>query len=229
MLLFSMKGISQEIPKGFEITEIVKMAEAYRQVPNISFDIYFTYADSAHDDVVLEELKGSYKIHNGNYWGMLDSIEYLQGNQYNLAIFHKDSTITINNRQEYTAVFQIPLLDSVFRESSVSGMQVVRINDSTRSLKILFKPEAYYRSYEIQYDLNTFLIRKVKYYLKDSESGDDPNSSGIVCVAFTFSNYSTESVGEAYFDESKFIRRYGDQIIAQPAFEGFKLITADAQ
>jgi hypothetical protein len=224
-MLFSFKGFSQEVPKGLELLEIMKVSETYRQAPDVSFDMSFTYTDSITPNTILEQLQGSYKIHNGKYWGMIDSIEYLQGNQYNLAIYHKDSMITVNNRQEQTTVLQIPVMDSLFREANVANMQVTRLNDSTRSLKIVFNPESPYRSYEMQYDLNNFLIRKVKYYLQDNDMGaDNPGSSGVICITISFSNYSDTVVSEEYFNESKFVYRQGSELQLRPAYSGFRLI-----
>ena len=97
-LLFSLKSFSQEVPKGFELLELVKISEIYRLSSDISFDMAFTYADSAQPNTIMEQLQGSYKIHHGNYWGIIDSIEYLQGSLYNLAVFHNDSIINVSNR-----------------------------------------------------------------------------------------------------------------------------------
>lgn len=223
-LLLSLRGFSQEVPKGAELAEFIKISEAYRQLPDLSFNMAFTYADSAQPNTILEQLQGSYKIHNGKYWGMLDSIEYLQGSVYNLAIYHRDSIITVNDRQEYAGVLQIPMMDSLFREANVTSMQVTRLNDSTRSLVALFSPQSQYRRYEIQYDLKTFLIRKVKYYLPDPEHSDTPGSSGVICVSINFSNYSAQLISEDYFNESKFIYRQTDQVVPAPSFAGFRVV-----
>ncbi len=224
-LLFSLKGFSQEVPKGFELMEIVKISETYRLASDISFDMSITYADSTQPNTILEQLQGQNKIHNGKYWGTLDSIEYLQGSMYNLAVYRSDSMITVSNRQEYSKVLQIPLMDSLFRDANIADIQVTRVNDSTRSLKIIFNPESVYHSYGIQYDLNSFLIRNVKYYLTGADrSGDVSSSSGVDCVNIIFSNYSDEVVDEEYFNEGKFIYNQGGQLLPQSAFAGFKVM-----
>lgn len=224
-VFISFKSVSQEVPKGFELTEIVKIAETYRLAPNLSFNIHYTYSDSAQPNQVIEQLDGSHKIHNGKFWSMLDSIEFLQGNLYSLGIYHKDSLIIVNNRQDYTSVMQIPMMDSLFRESNVTDMQVTRLDDSTRSIKIQFTPQTQYRGYEMQYDINSFLIRKVKYYIPDPGDEDNPPvSSGVVCITINFLNYSEAPINEEYFNESKFIYRQGNELLSQPAFTGYRII-----
>ena len=224
--LFSFKSFSQEVPKGFELLEIVKISETYRLSSDISFDMSFTYADSAQPNSIMEQLQGSYKIHNGKYWGIIDSIEYLQGSLYNLAVFHKDSIISVSNRQEYSTVLQVPMMDSLFREANVSAMNVTKVNDSTRMLRVLFNPNSQYRSYEIQYDRNSFLIRNIKYYLPGMDDSDPPTGSGVICVAIHFSNYSQQPISEEYFNEARFVFRQGDEILARPLFDGFRVMVS---
>lgn len=225
-LLFSLKSFSQDVPKGFELMEIVKIAETYRLAPDLSFDMQFTYSDSVQPNTILEQLQGSYKIHDGKYWASIDSNEFIQGNQYSLGIFYNDSIIAVNNRQDYSNVMQIPMMDSLFREAHVAQMEVTKLNDSTRSLKIEFNSDGPYRGYEIQYDLNSFLIRKVKYYMSEAVGEDNPGSSGVVCITIGFSNYSGQVIDEDYFNETKFIYRQGDQFLTQPAFAGFRLMVS---
>lgn len=226
-MLFSLKSFSQEIPAGFEITELVKISEAYRITTDISYDMTFTYADSARQDTVLEQLQGNYKIHNGKYWGILDSIEYLQSSLYSMVIYHADSTILVNSRQEYAPVLQIPLMDSIFREANVARMEVSGLNDSTRSLRVIFNPGSYYHSYELQYDLNTFLLRQLKYYLPELDTNDFPGSSGIVCITINFSNYSGQAISDTFFNESRFVYEQGGQLLAQPSFTGYQVIVSN--
>jgi len=212
------RGNAQDIPKGFELMELMKVMETYKAYPDLSFSINYTYADSAHIDSTIEQVNGSYKIHNGKYWSSIDSVEFLQGNQYNLAVYHKDSTILVNKRQEYASVVQIPIMDSLFREANVSCIDVVNICDTTRSLIVKFKPGLYHHRYEIQYDRNTNLIRKVLYYFSDL---DNSCASGVICVKAVFSDYCFTTINEQYFDESKFLTKQSGQLVPNSGYAGF--------
>jgi hypothetical protein len=221
-LVCCLKSFSQEVPKGFELMELVKIAETYQTVADLSFTMQYTYADSAQPNNIIEQLSGSYKIHNGKYWNMLDSIEFLQGGLYSLAVYHRDSVIAINNRQEYTSLMQVPMMDSLFRQANVLSMLVDRLDDSTRSINIQFNPQGEYRSYEMQYDPNTYLIRKVKYHIPNTMA--DSTSSDVICITINFSNYSGAPVSEDYFNEGKFIYQQGGQLLPQPAYADFRLL-----
>jgi hypothetical protein len=224
LLAFSTSELyAQDIPKGLEQMEIIKVAEAYRTATNLSFDVNFTYADSATPASVTEQMAGAYKIRQGKYWGIIDSVEFLQGSQYNMAVYHHDSVIVISGRQEYTSVLQLPLMDSLFREANIADMSVRNLNDSTRSLRILFNRQSPYHSYEMEYDMITYRIRRVKYYLTEM-APDTPGASGVVCVTIQFSNYSENMLSDDAFSESKFVYRFADEVKLQPAYRDFRLM-----
>lgn len=222
MVSFS-KAQAQSVPNGLELMEIIKVNEAYRTAADLSFDINITYADSATPTSITERVIGSYKIHGGKYWGLIDNVEFLQGNQFNMAIYHNDSVIVITDRQEYTSVLQLPLMDSLFREANIADMSVSDVNDTARSLRILFKGHSPFHSYEMKYNNVTYRITQVKYYLTETEM-DATRANTVVCVSMNFSNYSEKLVSDDEFKESKFVYRFNDGIKLQPAYAGFRLM-----
>jgi hypothetical protein len=223
LVLSSTNTNAQSVPKGLEVMEIIKIGEAYRNASDLSFDINITYADSATQTSITEQIAGRYKIHAGKYWGIIDSMEFIQGAQFNLAVYHSDSVIVITDRQEYSSVLQLPLMDSLFREANIADMSVKDIDDSTRLLLIMFNEQSPYHSYQLKYDVATNRIKQVKYYLTEMAS-DVAGASGVVCVAMNFSNYSENIIGDDEFKESKYVYRYADEIKLQPPYEGFRLM-----
>jgi hypothetical protein len=220
---FCFHSYAQSVIKGFEYGEIMNIAEAYRQAPNLSFDLQFNYADSARQDSIVEQINGSYKIQNGMYWAIIDSTEILQGTNYNVSVFHYDSVIAIANPQQYTNVLQLPFLDSLFRAQNVDSMNVTCPNDSTRNLRMYFNSVSQYSSYIINYDLNTYLIHCITYFIK-APAYDDSSGCGISMIKINFSNYSYQVIDNSYFDESKFIFRQGGQFYVKPAYTNFQLM-----
>lgn len=209
---------AQEVPKGLELFELANVMDAYKQTQDISFDINFTYADSSNLDSLMEQVNASYKIHKGKFWGSIDSVEFLQGSQYNLAIYHADSLIVVNKRQENMPLMQAPIMDSAFMEANVDSVTVTRISDTIRSLIIQFKPGSFYHRYEIQYDVNTYYVKKITYYITDL---DDAGPSGVTCVKATFTNYCNCTVTDQFFDESKFLIVQGGTLQPSAAYAGF--------
>lgn len=216
---------AQQVQQGYELLEVLKVSEYYRSVPNLSFSVNYTYGDSAYPSSHVEELSGMYKIQDGRFWMSMDSIEYVQGDQFNLTIYYQDSLIAVAERTNNTPVLKLPLLDSLFEAANVDSMKITTLNDSTNSLQIMFKPESYYRGYEMQYDKNHYLIRNVKYYVNDMvDDSTHETASGTALIQMSFSGYSESAISKDYFREDKFIDRLKDDFVARPAYTGFKIL-----
>lgn len=216
---FCATSLKAQSDKGFEMMELAKIAEVYRQLPSLSFDITYSLADSAQPNVPIESINGSSKVSYGMYWTMLDSVEYMQGNQYNVTVYYKDSTIVLNDKKETTDQLKIPVLDSIFRDANVDSLGITEVDSVTRMLTIYFKPGSSYGKYQIQYDRNVYLIRQTSYYLRGDS--DLPSGTGIVSVTLT--NYLLNAIPNDYFREDKFVYKQNGTYVVQPAYNGFIL------
>lgn len=214
---------AQNVITGFEFGEIRNIAEAYRQVPDLSFDVVFKYADSASQNSILEQMNGSYKIKSGKYRVMIDSTEIVQGSSYKVTISYYNKVIAVLPRQQYANVMQLPFLDSLFRTQNVDSMRVTISNDSTRKLQMFFNPGSQYSGFSISYNLHSYLLHSITYFVKmpaiEGETG-----SGVSMIKVIFSNYSRQVIDENYFREGQFIYKQGDQFLAQSPYEGFQLM-----
>lgn len=223
LLVVWCSALAQDVITGFEFGEIRNIAEAYREAPDLSFDVQFTYADSASQDSILEQMNGSYKIKNGKYRVMIDSTEIVQGNSYKVTIFYYNNVIAVSPRQQYTNVMQLPFLDSLFRAQNVDSMRVTNTNDSTRNLQMYFNPGSQYSGFSISYNLHSYLLNSITYFVKmpaiEGETG-----SGVSMIKVIFSNYTRQVIDENYFREDKFIYKQGDNFLAQSPYEGFQLM-----
>ena len=214
---------AQPLIKGFEFGEIINISQTYQQAPSLSFSMVISYADSTSQDSIIDQVSASYKIQYGRYWAMVDSTEMVQGSGYNVSILHNDSIIIISNMQKTVGMMQLPLMDSLFRAQNVSSMKISQINDSTRSLRMYFNPSSYYSGYIFNYDVHTYLINSIIYFIKTPANEDD-SGSGTSMVKVVFSNYSTKPIDNSFFQTDKFIYKQGDQFLAQPPYSKFQLM-----
>lgn len=217
------KGHAQ-VETGFELLQLVKIAEVYKASPSLSFAVSYDYADSTAPSTVFEHMDGQYKMSSGRYWMMLDSTEQVQGNNYNLSIYHSDSVISVNDRTKYSDQTRLPFLDSVFRNNNVTSMGISTYNDTTLKLTIQFTAAASYSKYEMLYDQNKFYIRSIKYYIRNVAYDSSAVTSGTAVVSMTMSNYSTGAFDPVIFNEDRFIYRDGLGFHLEPAFYGYTLI-----
>lgn len=211
--------IAQDVEEGFELQELIRMAEVYHSTPHLSFDMQITYSDSASYPAPLEQLNGQYKLQEGRFWMVLDSMEMVQGPNYHLAVYHDAKTILVSPRQPtYFNLLQLPVLDSLFYENMVDSMSVTNLTDSTRKFEMHFKSTSPYSYYEIIYNFQTYMITSVHYH----QPGDE-ETEGYVEITVEFSNYSTAPVNDQYLQESKFIFRDGNEFYVQPAYTGYSV------
>jgi hypothetical protein len=219
----TLSSFGQDVAEGFEIQEIVRISEAYRRLPYLSFNATYQYADSATPTVITEQIAGQYKIHEGRYWAMLDSTELVQGHNYKLTVYHDQKFLVIGRPDViYSSVTQLPILDSVFDKNYVDHMHVNAINDSTRKLDIEFKHDSPFRYYEVFYHPVTYMVYSLKYYQKDAEP--EVGDSGTNVISVIFSNYSNAIINDEYFRESKFIYKDGASFYPKTAFNDFEII-----
>lgn len=212
-------GFAQTVTKGFEMGELIRIGYAYRQAQYLSFNINYRYADSTSPGVILEQLDGQYKMHDGRYWAMLDSTELVQGNNYSLAVSHDEKVIAVHKPQ-YTdsKIMQLPVTDSILSDFTDS-MNVTQLTDSTRLLNIYFKSIVPYTGYKMWYNANSFMIDSMQFYQR--EINDSISHTSLIKVKMTA--YSQAVIAEDYFMESKFIYRDGTFYV-KPEYSDYELV-----
>lgn len=223
LLLRTTPAASQAVIPGTEIMQMVMLAETYRSASDLSFNVQIKYTDSVAVDSIVEQLNASYKLHSGLYYTYVDSNEIVQGNRYSLRVSHTDSVIIIRNRQEYPDVMNMPVTDTLYWNTFAQSFTVTALTDSTRSLKIKFKPGAQYSSYEIKYNFIQYRINEVKCYMPVAATGEDAAlfPSGKALIKFTFSAYSTTPINGTWFSEDKFISVQGGQFAPKAPYTGY--------
>lgn len=218
---------AQAIIPGAEIMEMVQLAESYRSAKNLSFNVAIKYTDSLDTGAVIEEMTAAYKLHSGNYYTYIDSTEIVQGGRYSLRVNHTDSVIAIGNRQTYPDVMNIPVTDTLYWKTFILGRTATQINDSTRNLKITFKPGALYSSYEVRYNFRRYRMEQVKVYMPADLPGADPDlfPSGKALITFTFSGYDTSALDAGWFSEDRYILYQDGQFQPKAPYTGYFIET----
>lgn len=232
LLLFaglSLQGRCQNpVEPGFEALEFYKIADAYMSASNLTFKYTIDYRDSVYVDSVLEESGGSYRISEGKFAMTIDSVmEIIQGDQYNITIYHLDSMIIVNKKTEVD-VLRIPALDSVFRASYIGPITVTTLNDTTRRLYFTFtNDELSYKDYRLDYDSRTFLAKQMRMLVRQvAEPEQGISVTGIMTI--DFSEYSTLPITQDYFDESRYVSKSGTLFSVHPDYTGYEILNNTA-
>jgi hypothetical protein len=222
----------QQVEKNLEIGEMVRIAAAYHERPYLSFDTRVVISDSSYtccDGNNLPQadtLRGQYKLREGRYWAQIDSVEYLQGFMYNLALYHQEKLIAVGKPSFDNRIMQLSVLDSTFQQAHVKSLSITEAGNNIRLFVIEFLKESPYSRYELRYNKNDYLISEVTYFLKNGYNREN-GSTSTARIQATFSNYSTSEFSSDYFLEEKYIYKDRDGFKTRQGYTGYQIITTD--
>ncbi|MDI3321389.1 hypothetical protein [Pinibacter soli] len=145
--------------------EMIAIGNAYQSTDLLSYNVAYDFADSAALSTSLEHKEGQYKMFDKMFWGIVDSsMEYLQGNQYYISIDHDSKNIYISNKLNYSRALNIPLLDSIYNESTLQDLILKNAGGIYKKLTIQYLPNMPYKQVEMVYDSTTHLLKSIAYY-----------------------------------------------------------------
>lgn len=229
---FQLQAGAQQVEKNFELGEIIRIAGAYQEVSYLSFQTQMIIADSAYkccdgtSTPQADTLFGQYKLHDTRYWSMLDSVEYVQGYMYNLALYHADKLISVAKPSFENRVMMLSILDSTFQQAHVNAMSITQVDSVTRSFTITFNAQSRYSGYDLRYDKNTYMLKSIVYYLKNGYERDN-GTTATAKITVNFMNYDTSEISNDYFLEDKYIYKDASGFKTKPSYNGYQIITTD--
>ncbi|MET0637785.1 MAG: hypothetical protein ABWZ25_17275 [Chitinophagaceae bacterium] len=219
---FAMTGqyaaFSQPFVPGDETHELQRISKMYGRQNSLSFDITWQYRDTISQILPDEQMSAHYRLSEGRYHARFDSLEIIQGFNYNLVVYHDMKIIVLSKPQVLSkAMFQVSVLDTLFQQNLLSAMTVTIKPDSSRVLNIRYGPGEKFE-YQVFYKPSTYRIDSVKY------AAPDPNSdSGVQYIVARYGNYSTAAIDESCFMEGKFVYNDGSRFFLKPGFSTYEL------
>jgi hypothetical protein len=175
-----------------------RMQQAYQQAPGLAFDVFYTYESKARPGLVEDSLRGAFLMNNKQYWGRMDSTEFIKDDSISITLFHEDRVMML---AKTTDDAQMPgplqLHDSLFKNNSNYSF-THRTNGKTGIFQIVFKDRtSNWHSIEMKYNTSTWLLEEMVMEV------DDPDEEGGDLTQTLRSGSSTpksslkESVGKA--------------------------------
>jgi hypothetical protein len=211
------------VPAGTEVQELVKISEVYANIPNLSFNLKYTYADTLTWQTFTDSMFASCKLSYGKSLVSNSELEYLKGTDYNVFVDKEDSIVMVSRRLAEESLFQAPLLDSGFRETNVLSMNIIEYSDSLWSFNVTFKPDSYYSFYEMFYNPQSGLVSSVNYHGRNDAGAHDIPSDHVICANVIMTNYSDAELDPVLFNENRYFYRLNGVTYLQPAWQQFHL------
>lgn len=230
--LICLLALAQESSKQkFEsvASEVNKIQEAYKEQRHLSFSVLYRYTSANNPSVILDSAAGFFKLSGSRYWGILDSMEFLQDSQYNVMLEKETKLIRIAEPQEvYPAIINLSLFDSAAREGSTGQENYIlqtAVRGDEKSITIQFKNESLpYRECSIVYDSKTYLVKKLSYTVTNAD--DEYNNGEMVKVTAFFSDYSSAELEESDFSSGKYFIKKEHSFVAVAPYAEFELFVA---
>lgn len=220
--LASMSAVGQVVPRGTEMQQLVKIADNYANIPYLSFDLKYTYADSLTWHDLTDSMFAACKMSYGKSLITNTAMEYLKGKDYNVFVNKEDSIIVAYRRKAEEDLFKVPLLDTSFINNNVDSMKVYVIDDSTWQFLVMFKPESFYTYYEMNYDPDTQLVKSINYHAHNYRGENNIPADHIVCATIYMYNYSQEELDPVLFNEARYFYQLNGGLYLQPAWQTFQ-------
>jgi hypothetical protein len=223
-LLLSFSSYSQDFTKT--MSEIEKIQAAYKGEGYLSYTMKYMYSKESAPTKFLDSLSGNFKTHDSSFYGKLGKIEFLQNAKYNLAVYNQDKILMINKPvKSENKLMPLADWDSVF---VAFNMDTTTITDkgNTRTLEFIFAPQANYKNFSIQYDVNTYLLKKLVFTMKqpptDNGPGQTKQDGNIVTILF--SGYNKTAFDTNIFSEAKYIVNQDGQLAATGGYGNYRLV-----
>ena len=75
--------------------EVAKIQAAYKNQQHLSFTVQYRYTKADEPTLTLDSAAGAFKISGNSYWGILDSMEFIQNDKYNIMLEKETRLIRI--------------------------------------------------------------------------------------------------------------------------------------
>jgi hypothetical protein len=217
--------------------ESSQMQMAYRNQAYLSFNVKYTYAAEADPLTIIDSSMGAVKMSGNYYWGTMDSLEFMQNNNYNVVLYKNNRLMRIGNPETvYPQIINFSMFDSLAGKNNYTMLGTVE--GAVKNLQLNFSnPSFPYKSYKVSYDSITHFVNQITYTINDEviDAQDSYNKSvsggaltEFVIVTAKFTNYQTIPFSTVVFNSSNyFLQNEGvNGYTPQPPYQQYELFIA---
>jgi len=218
-------GLSASAQETKVIEALKHLRQAYGK-DAIAFDLKYIYSNEDKPGVVLDSLAGSIEMEGSKYRCLLDSVETIQNDKYNIVLFKEDQLMYLSTGVSASASMD-PLvqLDSMFKKAAPQRCAVSTAG-RIKILDIGFGENAVCKTMKLTIDTVKQHLLSVDYIVKSSMLTGVPEDSGYAAVKSVFYNYRTLKTDPSRFDEKRFFRKEGDEFVPVAAYNNYKIVVA---
>lgn len=228
-LLLLLFGNAQAQDERIE-QEFKKIRAAYEQLEQLSYNIQYLYAKESVPGVYIDTVNGSYKLNGKRYWGMLDSVQYIQNDSFFIALYPEEKVVLLNSA--VPAWMQTNMQwDSLWKQQKEKLKVSLEETGGQIRIEMNYLQDSAYKKIELWYNSKSKLMEKMVYVMRQPEGmEEDMNDeeetvakNEFVTIEVRFTNYSTAPFDKSVLDLQQYIQkkekeyrpsdRYGDYTV----------------
>ena len=188
--------------------DCVKISAAYAQKDNLSFNIDYKSFDTdlAHADT---SFTGKFKFKKGKFYCKVGRSETYKNEKYYLAIDHEQKMMMLNTASSIPHTFlPVQLIDTFILRQKPSIKKVDLDAGKSRRYILVFSDEAptVYKTVTVDFDLQTYLVKRVSIVLKDADNPyDEAKYLKQPVVEMIYKNYQQVELADLEFSIAKYV------------------------
>ncbi len=231
MLLWCSRTIAQE-SKAEQIFKEVR--KAYNSYEYLSYKVNYFYAKEKTPTDYIDTVTGSYKVHGKYYWGMLDSVEYMQNEKFFISVYNEDKIILLNST---SPVWQQANnnWDSIWLKQKHKVNTIAAEQEGRLLLTFNFHSDSVYKRIELQYNSKTKLMEKIIYVMREptgaagpdeeeTERADGEKLSDFIVMEVRFSQYSVAPFDTGLYNETRYVLKNDKEYVPAEKYQDYTIL-----
>lgn len=207
---------------------------AYNSYEYLSYNVDYCYAKEKTPADYIDTVTGSYKVHGNDYWGMLDSVEYMQNEKFFVAVYPEEKIIMLNSTspawQQANNNWDSIWLKQKHRVNTIAAEQEGRL-----VLTFNFYSDTVYKRIELQYNSKTKLMEKIVYVMREPAGAAGPDDEDneqtggnkqdeFVVMEVRFSQYSTAPFDRGLLDETRYVLKNDKEYVPAKKYQDYTIL-----
>jgi hypothetical protein len=187
------------------VSDFSKIKTAYKDAGYLSYGIHYSYTSKKAGGNIVDSLLIVCKSHGNSYYSKIGPAEFVQNNQYNLAVHHQTKSIIINNPVvKEPGVLSTINMDTAFLQNHVDSV-LVKEDKESKTISLLFGNASPYIFYTITFSKKNYLIEKINYCIKQPDEEGEEGSTDEITFSMLFSKYDRSNFDDSFFSEKGYV------------------------
>jgi hypothetical protein len=210
------------------LLECMNINKAYRASSYLSFNVRYTYALDSTTIIIKDSSHATYKMNGYRYWGSIDSVEFMQNDSFQIALYKPEQVISVGlPAYNYAQTLPMAQWDSLFFRNS-KFTYTMTADSGFKKITVNYDSDMPVKKFEMWYDSVNYRIQRIRYKMDEATSDEEYENSGtlsgkVAIVDVFFSNYQTGTFTDDVFNSANYIYKSGSSYQPIALYEAYEV------